>query len=350
MVTYPEKGNGVQGYETMKIVFVLPSLNFSGGVKAVIQIANGLFYKGYDVSIYVPRFPKNGIINLNRLQGWVIPLCPVKMYISNIQFPNDIDLLIATSYETMYIVDELWHERKNFTPVYFIQHIETWDYYNTGEYSTKDYLALNTYLTPYPKIVVSKWLYDRVPGEKHLVPMGIEPVPDIPEEEWRNPFFNEIPYITGILRGIPWKGDDIIIKVGETQPINIYKNLSNQYLDQILWRTDIFLSASLYEGFNLPVLEAMAHGCTCIATQTGAIPEYTDNCRGICIADRTCDSFSHNLRYLYNHPEKIRELGRKGQELAKEWTIQRTIDTFEQVLYDIKGPDNRSYSNIKPEV
>lgn len=319
----------------MKIIFVLPSLNFSGGVKAVIQIANGLFYKGYDVSVYVPRFPKNGTINMRRLKGWIIPLCPVKMYISNIQFPKDVDIIVATSYETMYIVDELWHSRKNFTPVYFVQHIETWDYYNEGEYSVKDYLALNTYLTPYPKIVVSKWLYDRMPGEKYLVPMGIEPVFDNMGMKYAH--LDECPFITGILRGIPWKGDDIIIKVSETHPINIYKNLSNQYLDQILWKTDIFLSASLYEGFNLPVLEAMAHGCCCVTTNTGAIPEYSDRGSGVVLVkERTPDAFCRVIDDLRSRPEEIREVGRKARQLSEQWTIQKTIDRFEKVLNDIR--------------
>jgi len=319
----------------MKIIFVLPSLNFSGGVKAVIQIANGLFYKGYDVSVYVPRFPKNGTINMRRLKGWIIPLCPVKMYISNIQFLKDVDIIVATSYETMYIVDELWHSRKNFTPVYFVQHIETWDYYNEGEYSVKDYLALNTYLTPYPKIVVSKWLYDRMPGEKYLVPMGIEPVSDNMGMKYAH--LDECPFITGILRGIPWKGDDIIIKVSETHPINIYKNLSNQYLDQILWKTDIFLSASLYEGFNLPVLEAMAHGCCCVTTNTGAIPEYSDRGSGVVLVkERTPDAFCRVIDDLRSRPEEIREVGWKARQLAEQWTIQKTIDKFEKVLNDIR--------------
>lgn len=321
----------------MKIIFVLPSLNFSGGVKAVIQIANGLYRKGHDVSLYVPRFPETGLININKLHGRVTPICPVKMYISNIQFPDDVDIIVATSYETMDTVDELWQKRTNFTPVYFIQHIETWDYYNNGEYSTKDRLALNTYLVSYPKIVVSKWLYDRIPGEKYLVHMGIEPVLNVPEGRWRSLYYREAPYITGILRGIPWKGDDIIIKVGETHPINIYKNLSNEYLDWILWRTDIFLSASLYEGFNLPVLEAMAHGCCCVTTNTGAIPEYSDRGSGVVLVkERTPDAFCRVIDDLRSRPEEIREVGWKARQLAEQWTIQKTIDKFEKVLNDIR--------------
>lgn len=325
----------------MKIIFVLPSLNFSGGVKAVIQIANGLYEKGHEVSIYIPRFPfvdgGKGILNINRVNEFIEPKVPVVFYLAQKAIP-DADIIIATSWETMYTVDNLWHERRNFQPVYFIQHIETWDYYNTGEYSKKDYLALNTYLSEHPKIVTSKWLAKRF-ADPYIVPMGIEPVPDLPEEYWRNPFFNEIPYITGILRGIPWKGDEIIIKVGETQPINIFKNLSNEYLDRLLWRTDIFISASLVEGFNLPVLEAMAHGCCCVTTNTGAIPEYSDRGSGVVLVEeRTPDAYCRVLDDLRSKPEEIRRVSRKARQLAERWTIQKTIDGFEKVLNDLNLP------------
>jgi hypothetical protein len=319
----------------MKIVFLLPSLNFSGGVKAVIQIANGLKEKGHDVSIYAPRFPERSWhVNFGWKLKYIEPKVPVVMYISNIQIPKNVDIIIATSWETAYTLDQLYEKRKDFVPVYFIQHIETWDYYNTNEMSENDHLALNTYTFPFHKIITSDWLAKYV-CTPYKVPMGIEPVPDIPESEWRNPFYRENPIIVGILRGIPWKGDDIILKLAEEYPIQTYKNLSNEVLDSVLWRADIFISASLVEGFNLPVLEAMAHGCCCISTDVGAVREYSNNYIGVLLADRNSRGFSMVLDHLQKNPEDIREISGIAKELSKEWTIQRTIDKFEDVLKDV---------------
>jgi len=313
----------------MKVVFLLPSLNFSGGIKIVIQIANGLKRKGHDVSIYYPRFPLYiGRLNRNRLNGYIESEVPLNVYISNIQIPNA-DIIVATSWETAEILDTLWKKRKDFQPLYFIQHVETWDYYNTGEYSMNDYLALNTYTLPYPKIVTSSWEKQYINWD-YYVPIGIDPVPK--KEKSTICIENGCPYIMGLLRGIPWKGDDIILDLKKQYPVNTFMNLSNQYLDDVLWETNIFLSASLVEGFNLPVLEAMAHECCCITTNTGATPDYSDNGSGVCFVDRSVQSFADSINYLRENPDEIIKIGRIARKLSEEWTTEKMINEFEKVL------------------
>lgn len=317
----------------MKIIFLVHSWNFSGGLKCVIQIANGLKEKGHDVSIYAPRVYQLRHVNFYKKLKHIKTSCQVIFYNSEKQIPES-DVIIATAWETAYVLDRLVEDKKTYKPVYFIQHIETWDYYNTGEMSENDHLALNTYTFPFHKIITSDWL-EKYICTPYKVPMGIDPVKEIPESEWRNPFYREQPIIVAIERGIPWKGDDIINKLAEEYPIQIYKNLSNEVLDSVLWRADIFLSASLVEGFNLPVLEAMAHGCCCITTVTGATPDYSDGGVGVLFVKRDTNSFKESIDYLCRDPKIIRRIGQNAQRLAKEWTIQRTINEFEKVLKDL---------------
>lgn len=317
----------------MEITFLTPTLNFSGGIKSIIQIANGLSEKGHDVAIYAPRFPEfSGHVNFGWKLKYIDPKIPARLYISNIQIPHS-DIIIATGWETAYQLDRLYEERKDFIPVYFIQHIETWDYYNTGEMSENDHLALNTYTFPYHKIVTSDWLKQYI-CTPYKVPMGIDPVPDVYKEYYGAK--HGCPYVSYIERGIPWKGDDLIKEVAKEFPINIFKNISNEYLDSVLWRSDIFLSASLVEGFNLPVLEAMAHGCCCVSTNTGALPEYSDRLSAVFPVTRDVNSFRMALEYLQENPEICVEMGKQARELSREWTIQRTVNEFEKVLNDLK--------------
>ena len=64
---------------------------------------------------------------------------------------------------------------------------------------------------------------------------------------------------------------------------------------------DIFVFPSLYEGLGIALIEAMAAGCVCVATDTGPIPEVVENGHtGVLIppadpdalADAVCDLLS----------------------------------------------------------
>jgi len=156
----------------MKTIFILPSMHFSGGVKVVIQLANRLHDMGMDIEIWYPTLPEYGIINL-REQNYIPVNVPVHRYLIPSQIPHA-DTYIATAWDTAITVDRLCKKRRS-TGIYFIQHIETWDYYNTGKYSYKDIECLKTYNLPLIKIVTSNWLKEQVRGSIKI-PLGIEPV------------------------------------------------------------------------------------------------------------------------------------------------------------------------------
>lgn len=54
----------------------------------------------------------------------------------------------------------------------------------------------------------------------------------------------------------------------------IHRPQDDGQLSQLLRDTDIFLSTSLWEGFGLPALEAMACGCAVITSRNGGCDEY----------------------------------------------------------------------------
>jgi glycosyltransferase involved in cell wall biosynthesis len=50
-------------------------------------------------------------------------------------------------------------------------------------------------------------------------------------------------------------------------------DVDDEFLADIYRASDVFVSTSLYEGFGLPALEAMAVGTPVVVTQCGALPE-----------------------------------------------------------------------------
>jgi glycosyltransferase involved in cell wall biosynthesis len=71
---------------------------------------------------------------------------------------------------------------------------------------------------------------------------------------------------------------------------------------------ELFVFPSLYEGFGLPVLEAMAYGKAVVASNGGAIPEVIGRA-GICVDAHDVDELAEAM---------IRVLGHRSRREAME--------------------------------
>jgi glycosyltransferase involved in cell wall biosynthesis len=92
-----------------------------------------------------------------------------------------------------------------------------------------------------------------------------------------------------------------------------------------LWycSAEIFVFPSLYEGFGLPVLEAMACGLPVIAANTSSLPEVigTD---GIQIPPTDVAAWADAIAKLVDNPTMRADLGARGQARAAMFTWDNT--------------------------
>ncbi len=85
----------------------------------------------------------------------------------------------------------------------------------------------------------------------------------------------------------------------EEQGVITHLNLSDEDKATYLRSLDVFISFSLWEGFNLPVVEAQALGTVGLAFDAGAHPEVTPFvCRDLAEIKQLLMSFSNNRDYL----------------------------------------------------
>jgi glycosyltransferase involved in cell wall biosynthesis len=147
-------------------------------------------------------------------------------------------------------------------------------------------------------VVTSEFVRDRAvhllglePGRVHVVPHGIDHTVFRPAEEEREPFL--------LYPARPWPHKNhgrllaAFARLRETRPrlrlvltggglerleplpegVTALGSVSTERLVSLYRRAACLVFPSLYEGFGLPPLEAMACGCPVAATNAGAVPE-----------------------------------------------------------------------------
>jgi len=96
----------------------------------------------------------------------------------------------------------------------------------------------------------------------------------------------------------------------------------------------VFLYPSLYEGFGLPPLEAMACGCPVICSNAASLPE-TAGGGALMVDARQAHAIGAALETVANDDQAAEELGRRGLAWSAKFTwaaaAQRTLAVYAQV-------------------
>ncbi|WP_036484169.1 glycosyltransferase family 4 protein [Myxosarcina sp. GI1] len=105
----------------------------------------------------------------------------------------------------------------------------------------------------------------------------------------------------------------------------------------ILRAADVFILPSLVEGLSISLLEAMACGLACLATDAGADGEVLEAGAGIVLDTQNVTAQLKILLPLLNaHPEMTSLLGQKArQRVLERYTLGRNLDRLEQLYAEV---------------
>ncbi len=112
-------------------------------------------------------------------------------------------------------------------------------------------------------------------------------------------------------------------------------------LVRLFQRASVVAIPSLYEGFSLPAIEAMACAAPLVTTDAGALPEVVGNRAGLRVRAGDVGELTAALKLVLESPALAEQLGRAGRRRVLEsftWrsTAQRTADWYAETL-DRKG-------------
>jgi glycosyltransferase involved in cell wall biosynthesis len=136
----------------------------------------------------------------------------------------------------------------------------------------------------------------------------------------------------------------LIAELGISDIVHITSGLSDAELAALFASAEVACIPSLYEGFSLPAVEAMASGTPIVASRVGALPEVL-GADGVCaefVRPADVAEFTSALGQLLDSPEKRRRLGDAGRRRALEvysWesVAAQTVRVYERAIARAAG-------------
>ncbi|MEG0825982.1 MAG: glycosyltransferase [Bacilli bacterium] len=322
------------------LIYLPDLVQNAGGVHVVVDMVNFLVINNVSCNILY-----NNITNYQE----IMLFNPINY--SKIK-ETEVKRIVSTIYSSTYLAKKIADEKK-IELISFIQGYENL-FENGNVYGIVD-LA---YKFPQRLISISHYLQDELKSvfdrESTLIQNGIPY--DLLHLKNNN---SKAKTITMVLRNSNMKGDwlllDILRKI-----INKYRDLTinivymneyicfplnqnqtitvNKYLGphcrskiySILQETDIYIDASLNEGFGLMALEAMTAGAIPIVSNSFGILDYMeDNLNGFVIQDvNNSNSFINKLDILLSDDELFNKMKKNCEKTSKRFDYDDVIENY----------------------
>jgi len=339
-------------------------LSKAGGIRVILELANGLVKHGHRVTILLTRqtigtsFPLDEGVQIKQSIAKKSVLGELWWLIRNI--PNDSDIVVANYYLTSYptAIVTFFSKKKGF---YFIQDYEPDFFIRSGNGKlnvVKRMLAIISYYLPLCQITISSWLQDILYGltrkKAFIINDGVDTdlfsthrndknVKDVKclmcfgRKDQRKGFSDLLDAVHILSRKIHLKllivTQDKDFGVILPVPIEIVSPSNDDELANCYRRADVFAFPSLREGFGLPPLEAMACGTPVVTTDCGGVLEYAEdslNCLVVPVANP--EAMAEGIRKILDDDDLALRLSQAGRKTACRFTWGDMVTKFESLL------------------
>ena len=130
--------------------------------------------------------------------------------------------------------------------------------------------------------------------------------------------------------------EKLIAELGISDIVHASSGLSDSELADLLASAEVACIPSLYEGFSLPAVEAMASGTPIVASRAGALPEVVGpdgECARL-VTPADVDELTAVLGEMLDSPLELRRLGANGRQRALDvysWesVAAQTVSVYE---------------------
>ncbi len=125
---------------------------------------------------------------------------------------------------------------------------------------------------------------------------------------------------------------DLLSELDLTGKVRFVHDLDAAQMAALFGQATICVTPSLYEGFGLPAVEAMATGAAVVATDGGALPEVVGEA-GVIVPAGDADALEAAIGALLDDPERRRALGAAAMRRAHDcFSWERVAERYETLL------------------
>lgn len=318
-----------------RVIFVLNATSVSGGIRVVVEEAEGLAARGFDVEIW----------SLQGTPEWIELSVPV------ISFRSYEDLLLALRNERAIKVATWWETSEvvflasinHGIPVNFVQEFETWFYpdqpWSRSAVATSYRPELRTLTTGQ----FQRGELAEIGVDATLIPPGYDPdVFHVDETVVR-----EADIVLALGRSFFQKNFAMTQRawerLGDARPkLLMYGNepdlIAHAAADYVIRpdddgvrtlynRATCFVQTSIHEGFGLPILEAMACGCPVITTDAHGNRDFCVDGENCLIVPQDDDAaLAEAMRRLLADEELQQRLREGGLRTAERYCWPVVLD------------------------
>jgi glycosyltransferase involved in cell wall biosynthesis len=123
---------------------------------------------------------------------------------------------------------------------------------------------------------------------------------------------------------------------GVRQDVRFFGFVPDQTLSALYRMASVFAFQSLYEGFGLPPLEAMACGTAVITSRISSLPEVVGDA-AVLVDPYSVEDISDGMAKLLDDDALRAELVRRGRERARQFSWERSVKAIHECYMRVLG-------------
>ncbi|MBI1353574.1 MAG: glycosyltransferase [Acidobacteria bacterium] len=132
-----------------------------------------------------------------------------------------------------------------------------------------------------------------------------------------------------------WKNEEIQKRLAKTDHVRTLGYVKRELLPAVYEACSLFVFPSLYEGFGMPLLEAMAAGAPVLSSNTSAMPEVVGDA-GLLVGPQEPHRMAEAIRNALEDQHTAALMGGQARQRARRFTWERcaleTKKFFEETL------------------